>query len=127
MNTRLYTAICAISLLCAGCAATPDSSQTSSNAAVSINDAASSQDSQTSEWAVLEAEIVELDGSYCIIQPVEGSWDLASSYKISISAEEIEGSRDPQIGDKVIVKYDGTILESYPAQLGHTQSITLVE
>ncbi len=131
MNTRLCTALCAISLLCAGCAGAPASSQTSdastSNAAVSINDAASSKGSQTDEWSVMEAEIVELDGNYCIIEPVEGSWELSSSDKISIPADEIEGSRDPQIGDKVIVKYDGCILESYPAQLGNTQSISLVE
>lgn len=71
-----------------------------------------------------QATVIEVTDNSIIVKPADDSLELNSADKFSIPNKE---ELPLQIGDTVEIVYDGSILESYPAQLGEVYKITLLE
>ena len=71
-----------------------------------------------------QAVVLETSDLSILVTPVEGSAELASSDQFSIPNKE---GIELQAGDMIEIEYDGSIMESYPAQLGEVYKITLIE
>lgn len=68
-----------------------------------------------SDKITFSGTITEINGDNAIVKPFDGETILSSADKISInlsSSNEIFA-----VGDEITVEYDGTIMESYPAQV----------
>lgn len=76
---------------------------------------------------VLRARVLSVGDGVMLVEPVEGSAELASADRISVALEHMAPSPEPQAGDTVEITYNGEILESYPAQLGAVYGITVAE
>lgn len=65
------------------------------------------------------ATIIEAKEDYIIVRPADGTNELKSSDKIRIKiTRPTSGINDFYVtGNKIIITYDGNILESYPAQI----------
>ena len=65
------------------------------------------------------AIVVEVNGTQLIVCPDEGSAELRSADRISVSIKTVsEGEPEFAVGDRVSITYSGEIMETYPAQLG---------
>ena len=84
-------------------------------------------DNESDGKQMLLAKIVEIHEAYFLVEPVEGSWELNSAYRIDVPMKNIEPSPEPLIGDILEIEYDGQILESNPARLGKVYSIKVAE
>lgn len=61
------------------------------------------------------ATVLEINGDFIVVEPVQGSRELSSSNQISFNAKDMDiGAK---VGDVVKVTYIGGIMESYPAQV----------
>ena len=60
------------------------------------------------------AYILEQNENNLLVQPAIGEKELKSSDKISV---HVDDSNKYEIGEKVEITYDGTIMESYPAKI----------
>ncbi len=76
---------------------------------------------------ILLATVLEAKDSVLLVEPMEGSWELRSTDQISVPIRNMAPSPEPQPGDLVEIEYDGSILETYPAQLGEIYQIRVVE
>ncbi len=74
-----------------------------------------------------QARILEADADRILVEPVEGSQELASADQISIPLEDAKLPEGAEVGDTVEIEYNGEIMESYPVQLGQVYRISLVE
>ena len=73
--------------------------------------------------AVFQAKILEInDGSY-LVEPVEGSPELRSSDRITVSIKHLDSSLEPEVGDIIEIIHSGEIMESDPARLQDVYSI----
>ncbi len=70
-----------------------------------------------------QATVLQVNDTRLLVEPVAGSVELTSSDQISLSNEE---GIALQAGDVVEIEYDGSIMETYPAQLGNVYSIRVV-
>lgn len=87
----------------------------------------SSQPSGTAEDPyTMVAVITEIQNGTLLVRPVDGSWELSSSDSFSISIQHMPASPEPRVGDMLQIKYNGYILETYPASLGEIYSIEVV-
>lgn len=77
----------------------------------------------TAALFIFQATVLEATDTYILVEPVAGSVELSSSDQISLSNEE---GIALQAGDVVEIEYDGSIMETYPAQLGKVYSIRVV-
>ncbi len=77
----------------------------------------------TDRMFTFQATVLEAKDTYILVEPVAGSVELTSSDQISLSNEE---GIALQAGDVVEIEYDGSIMETYPAQLGNVYSIRVV-
>ena len=68
------------------------------------------------ETTSFTATILEFSGNYVLVQPVEGESELRSSDKISFSSKDLE-ELDVAVGSRVVIYYDGLIMETYPAKI----------
>lgn len=75
-----------------------------------------------------EAVVLEYNGGSLLVKPCEGTNELRSSDKIYVSTKTENGGELPEFqkGDKLKITYDGTIMESYPAQISKVFSIEKV-
>lgn len=78
------------------------------------------------EQYTVQARITELENRSFLVTPVEGSQELSSSDLFCVSVTNMPPSPEPQVGDIIEITYDGSILESYPAQFGTVYSMRLV-
>ena len=71
------------------------------------------------------ATVLDVSDHSLLVQPSEDSNERKSSDKISLS---FEGKTEsiPAVGDTVKIFYDGTIAESYPAQIFQVYRIEIV-
>ena len=76
--------------------------------------------------SVCRATITEINGNTVTVTPVDGSWELSSADKFTLSAEQINAGTQPQIGMTLEITYDGSILEIYPALFSGIQKVTVV-
>ncbi len=77
--------------------------------------------------ATFQATILEIEDGYYLVEPVEGSTELNSADRIMVPMVNINPSQEPEVGDTLEIVYDGTIAESYPAQINTVYSISVVE
>ena len=62
------------------------------------------------------ATILEFGTNSVLVQPVEGEDELRSADKISFGTKDLE-QLPVSVGSRVVIYYDGMIMESYPAQI----------
>lgn len=77
--------------------------------------------------AIFQATILEIQDSYYLVEPVEGSTELNGADQITVPKANINLSQEPEVGDTLEIVYDGVIAESYPAQINTVYSISVVE
>lgn len=70
------------------------------------------------------ATVMEVSDAEILVEPVNGTIELSSADRIYVPNKE---GLELQAGDIVEIEYDGSILESYPAQLGEVYNIKIVE
>lgn len=80
------------------------------------------------QTAVFSARVLEVGDTALLVEPAEGSAELASADQIRVNLAEdaevlgLDGGAcalaDIAVGDTVEITYDGMIAESYPAQIG---------
>lgn len=75
---------------------------------------------QINEEQCFYGKIVEVNDSYIIVEPNEGQEERKSADKISIGLGEYNDVIY-MVGTNVKITYDGTIMESYPAQVKATK------
>ena len=76
--------------------------------------------------SVFQAEILEIrDGSY-LVEPIEGSPELRSADRITVSIQPLDASLEPEVGDIIEITHSGEIMESDPARLQNVYSIHVV-
>ncbi len=70
-----------------------------------------------------QATVLEAGDAQILVEPVSGSAELSSADQIYVSNPDAVAL---QVGDVVEITYDGSIMETYPAQLGEVYSIEIV-
>jgi len=82
--------------------------------------------SEKKEEVSFVATVLEVNQSSLLVEPAEGSAELSSADRIVAHAgdaiiEDKEGNEVDitavEVGDEVVIFYDGVIAESYPAQV----------
>lgn len=78
--------------------------------------------------ASFNAVVTEMGDQHFLVRPVEGEGILSSADLISVSKTIKDEKVLPEIqeGDEVKIVYDGTVAETYPAQLSKVYDIQLV-
>jgi len=72
-----------------------------------------------------EAKVLAiLDGSI-LVEPAVGSLESRSAEQIIVPVRNMAPSPEPQVGDVLVIQYNGEILESDPAELGEVFSVRL--
>lgn len=71
------------------------------------------------------AVVQEIGNGFMLVEPVPEADERRSADLISIGGASVPTSPEPQVGDTVVIVYDGQIKETYPAQLGKIYSITI--
>lgn len=79
------------------------------------------------EKAIFQATIIEIRDGYYLVEPVDGSTELNSADQITVPMTNMNPSPEPEVGDVLEIEYDGSIAESYPAQITNVYSISVVE
>ena len=79
------------------------------------------------EKATFQATILEIHDGYYLVEPVAGSTELNSADQITVPMKNMNPSPEPEVGDVLEIEYDGSIAESYPAQITNVYSIRVVE
>ena len=67
------------------------------------------------EEIYFEGTVIELNDDSAIVEPFEGEDILGSADKISVYLADADD--EFAVGDGIRVYYDGTVMESYPAQV----------
>ena len=70
-----------------------------------------------------DATILEIHDGYFLVEPVAGMIELNSADKIEVSTQNADSSIEWQVGDLVLITYDGVILETYPARLNQVYKV----
>lgn len=78
------------------------------------------------QTAILSARILEIHDGTMLVEPLEGSTELQSADRFSVPMQHMAASPEPQTGDLIEITYNGEILETYPASLGHIFDISVV-
>ena len=79
------------------------------------------------ETVTFQATIIEIQDGYYLVEPIEGSTELNSADQITIPMINMNPSPEPEVGDVLEIEYDGSIAESYPAQIANVYGIRVVE
>ncbi|MCR4639902.1 hypothetical protein [Ruminococcus sp.] len=84
-------------------------------------------DDPTIQTEVVTVTVMSVNGDDILVKPVDGSPELKSSNKFSLSANKFPDDIKPKAGMKLEITYNGGILETYPAQFGNVQKIVAVK
>lgn len=79
------------------------------------------------EKATFQATLLEIRDGYYLVEPVDGSTELNSADRITVPMINMNPSPEPEVGDILKIEYDGSIAESYPAQITNVYNISVVE
>lgn len=79
------------------------------------------------EKSTFQATILEIHDGYYLVEPVEGSAERNSADQITVPMTDMNASLEPEVGDILEIEYDGSIAESYPAQITNVYSIRVVK
>ena len=74
-------------------------------------------DIQDPNAAQFVATVLEVHDTYLMVAPEGGSTAASSADKIEIALKDRESWPIPQVGDAVLIVYDGYIQETYPARI----------
>lgn len=85
-----------------------------------------SRQAEQDEQPQLIAVVIEVYDQSMLVKPLEGEAALGSADRIMAPTEGVLGTYTPQAGDRVLIRYDGPILETYPAQLSEVYSIARI-
>lgn len=77
----------------------------------------------TPDYFTFEAEILEIQDGYFLVEPVPGSTELKCADRIEIPMQKMDPSQEPQVGDIIVIQYNGMMQETYPARPGEIYSI----
>ena len=72
---------------------------------------------------VFQANVLEIGEQYLLVEPASDSKESKSSDKIMISLETVNCPENIEVGDSVVITYDGMIQELYPAMIPNVYSI----
>lgn len=92
-----------------------------------IEDGSATAKGSSEPYAVLKATILEINDSYFIVEPVEGSWELGTSDRIEVPAGALLFVAEPRVGDILRIEYDGQLMETYPARIGKMYKSSVLE
>ncbi|MBR3630161.1 MAG: protease complex subunit PrcB family protein [Oscillospiraceae bacterium] len=76
--------------------------------------------------SVCKAAVTEVNGNTILVKPIDGSWELSSADQFSLSASLLDEGVSPAVGMTLEITYDGGVLETYPAQFGNIQKVTVL-
>ena len=76
--------------------------------------------------SVATVKIMDVSGDTILVKPVDGSIELKSSDKFSLSAKQLPADITPKAGMMLEITYNGGILEVYPAMFDNIQKVTVV-
>lgn len=62
------------------------------------------------------AKILEIGDKWALVEPVEGEWERNSCSQLTFGTASLD-KLDAQVGDYVLITYDGQIMESFPGQI----------
>ncbi len=79
------------------------------------------------QTAVVTVTIMDISGDNVLVKPVDGSPELKSSSKFSLSAKQLPADINPKVGMKLEITYNGGILETYPAMFGNVHKVVEVK
>lgn len=80
-----------------------------------------------SSSSTFKATILEITDNSYLVEPVEGSVELKSADQIMVAMKNLDSSLEPEVGDIIEIKYSGTIMETYPAQISDVLGIKVVK
>ena len=78
------------------------------------------------EEVSFRATVLEVQQTYLMVEPAEGTWERSSADKITLSLQDKTSWPIPQVGDTVEIFYNGEILETYPAQIAKLYRVEIV-
>lgn len=96
-------------------------------AAAACGTSGSDGTSEGEETATFQAAIVEIQDGYFLVKPVEASSERNSADQITVPMTNMDPSPEPEVGDILEIECDGSIAESYPAQITNVYHIRVVE
>ena len=73
------------------------------------------------------AEVLEVEDNCILVRPLAGEAELRSADKIYVSFGKMQDVPKIEVGDTVEICYDGTLMESYPAQISGATGIRVIE
>ena len=65
-----------------------------------------------------EATLIEIHENYYLVEPSVDSTEYKCADRIEIPIRHFPASPEPQVGDTLIITYNGIMQETYPAQIG---------
>ncbi len=77
--------------------------------------------------STFKATILEITDYSYLVEPIEGSNELRSADQIMVAMKNLDSSLEPEVGDVIKIKYSGSIMETYPAQISDVISIKVVK
>ena len=80
-----------------------------------------------SSSSTFKATILEITDNSYLVEPIEGSNELRSSDQIMVAMKNLDSSLEPEVRDIIKIKYRGSIMETYPAQISDVISIKVVK
>ena len=75
---------------------------------------------------ILQAKLLEIHDGYFIVEPVEGSWELSSASQIEVPMKNMAPSPEPEVGDVLLIEYEGQLEETYPARITNPLHISVL-
>ena len=78
---------------------------------------------QSEDLYRFEAIILEVHDAHFLVKPREDTQEARSADKIVVSTQNADSNVQWQVGDPVLITYDGIIMETYPAQLHQVYKI----
>lgn len=92
------------------------------NANDTTNDDNTASTASKSEY-VFNAKVLEIGEQYLLVEPTSDSNEAKCSDKIKISLGNVNCQENLEVGDYVMIAYDGMIQELYPAIITNVHSI----
>lgn len=92
------------------------------NANDTTNDDNIASTASESEYA-FNAKVLEIGEQYLLVEPTSDSNEAKCSDKIKISLDAVNCPENLEVGDFVMIAYDGMIQELYPAIIPNVHSI----
>ncbi len=83
-------------------------------------------DTENPDISQFVATILEVHDTYLLVAPEGGAAAANSADKIEVSLKDRESWPIPQVGDSVLIVYDGYIQETYPARITNVFRVELL-